>query len=127
MDPIRVPAPAPNAFNKHRSPSDLLMSQLKYFQHLDEKHDHGISPAVARDVGTEAGAARYIAAMTHSIRERALKDRKGTTARGKKLVVIPPPAAAPAEGGLAIAASGEETTPSQKGASSKARPRRNKP
>jgi formate-dependent phosphoribosylglycinamide formyltransferase (GAR transformylase) len=118
MEPIRVPAPSPSSFNKHRPPSDLLLSQLKYFHHLDEKHDLGVDPSFAKDIGTEAGAARYITQMTRAIRAKAFAAGKGTVAgAGPALkLVAKPSAAASRRSGIALAAAAE--TPKGKSRSS---------
>jgi hypothetical protein len=71
MEPIRVPAPSPSAFNKGRRVSDLLDAQLKHFQHLEKKLKLNIPVSAAEDIHTEAGAARYIAQITTAIRTRA--------------------------------------------------------
>ena len=103
MDPIHVPAPPRSAYNPNRRVSDLILSQLKHFQHVEQKHGKlAIDSALARDIYTEAGAARYIAAMTRALRGQ-------TSAKPAKLAELPrtktakmPPATVP---GLAIAAS----------------------
>jgi hypothetical protein len=79
METIRVPKPAPEAFHKHRRVSDLLMSQVAHFQHVAERKSLRIDPEMARDVHTEGGAARFIAAVTRALHEGA--------ARGKGKVV----------------------------------------
>lgn len=72
MDPIVVPAPPRSAYNPNRRVSDLLFNQLKHFQHVALKRgDLGIAPDIARDIYTEAGAARYIAAVTRALRGTA--------------------------------------------------------
>lgn len=72
MDPVLVPAPPRSAYNENRRVSDLLFSQIKHFQHVEVKHGAlGIPPAIARDIYTEAGAARYIAAVTRALRGTA--------------------------------------------------------
>jgi hypothetical protein len=69
VDPIPVPAPPRSAYNENRRVSDLLFSQLKHFQHVERKHGAlGISAALSRDIHTEGGAARYIAAVTRALR-----------------------------------------------------------
>ena len=113
METIRVPAPSPSAFNKHRRPSDLLSSQLKYFQHLEEKHGFGVDPSFAKDIGTEAGAARYITQMTTAIRSKALAAGKGTipAANSKPALnlVARSTVGTTRRGGIAIAAATEIT------------------
>jgi hypothetical protein len=84
MDPISVPAPPRSSYNPNRRVSDLLLSQLKHFQHIEQKRgDLGIDPAISRDIYTEAGAARYITAMT-----RALQGK--SPAQPAKLTLVPP-------------------------------------
>jgi hypothetical protein len=69
VDPIPVPAPPRSSYNHNRRVSDLLFSQLKHFQHVAEKHGAlGIPADLGRDIYTEAGAARYIAAVTRALR-----------------------------------------------------------
>lgn len=90
MDPILVPAPPSSAYNPQRRVSDLLIGQLKHFQHVETKHGKlGIDPALARDIHTEAGAARYITAITRALRGQS-------TATPAKLATMPG-AAPPAE------------------------------
>jgi hypothetical protein len=69
VDPIPVPAPPRSAYNANRRVSDLLFSQLKHFQHVEQKHGAlGIPAELSRDIYTEGGAARYIAAVTRALR-----------------------------------------------------------
>ena len=71
MNPIAVAAPPRSAHNPNRRVSDLLLSQLKHFQHVELKRgDLGIDPELARNIYTEGGAAQYIAAVTHALRSR---------------------------------------------------------
>jgi hypothetical protein len=71
MEPIRVPRPSPVAFHKNRRVSDLLLSQITHFQHVAQKRSLKIDPEIARDVHTEAGAARYIATVTRALQKAA--------------------------------------------------------
>jgi hypothetical protein len=71
MNVIHVPAPDAKAFQKNRRISDLLVSQLHHFQHVVRKHAIPVDAATAKDIHTEGGAARYIAAVTRAIRSRA--------------------------------------------------------
>jgi hypothetical protein len=71
MEPIFVPAPPKSAFNKNRRVSDLLLHQLKHFQHVERKNGIQIDPALSRDIYTEAGAARYITQITRAIRAQS--------------------------------------------------------
>ena len=103
MDPIPVPAPPRSAYNPNRRVSDLILGQLKHFQHVEQRHGiEGIDPALSRDIHTEAGAARYIAAITKALcGQSSTKRRKlsavPTTTRVKKR--------SSSVSGLAIAAS----------------------
>src|ERR1017187_8387695 len=82
VDPIQVPAPPRSAYNPNRRVSDLIVGQLSHFQHLEQKHGNlGIDPALSRDIHTEAGAARYITAITRALR--------GQTSAPAKLAVLP--------------------------------------
>jgi hypothetical protein len=73
VEPIVVPAPPRSAYNRNRRISDLLLSQLKHFQHVEKKSgDFGIDPEIARNIHTEGGAAKYIAAITTTLRARGL-------------------------------------------------------
>ena len=71
MDPIVVPAPPRSSYNPSRPVSDLIASQIKFFQHIELKRgDLGIDPKVADNIHTEARAAQYIAAVTHALRSK---------------------------------------------------------
>lgn len=89
MEPIVVPAPPKSSFNKNRRVSDLLLSQLKHFQHVAHKQGMQIDPALEGDLATEAGAARYIARVTREMRAQA---------KPSGIALVPPsPAPAPAQ------------------------------
>ena len=100
MDPIPVPAPPKSAYNPQRKVSDLLEHQLKHFQHVELKNGVKIDPALRRDIGTEAGAARYIAEMTRAIRSYSAAQPTG-------IAVVPAKRKRPKDG-LALAASGKK-------------------
>lgn len=111
MDPIVVPAPPRSSYNPSRPVSDLIASQIKFFQHIELKRgDLGIDPKVADNIHTEARAAQYIAAVTH-----ALRSKTPVTAAAPKLKIVSrtksakkPLSAKP----LSIAAAAGETTSS---------------
>ena len=84
MEPIFVPAPPKSAFNKNRRVSDLLLHQLKHFQHVEQKNGIQIDPALSRDVHTEGGAARYVTEMT-----RAIKAQFQVQSRAQSLSLTP--------------------------------------
>ncbi len=124
MDPIVVPAPPRSAYNQNRRVSDLLLSQLKHFQHVEKKSgDLGIDPEIARNIHTEAGAANYIAAITTALRDKG----SAANSSAKKLLPMPPkrPATKSAEAtpvSLAASASGTSSAknrPAKKAASPK--------
>jgi hypothetical protein len=114
MDPIQVPAPPRSAYNPNRRVSDLILGQLKHFQHVEQKHGKlGIDPALARDIYTEAGAARYITAITRALRTSNAAGpaaEAATTAPATKVTIPPAPETAtqPLDPGLAMAAVGVE-------------------
>ena len=104
MHLIFVPAPPHSAYNPNRRVSDLLLSQVKHFQHVELKRgDLGIDPQIARNVYTEGGAALYIAAVTKALRgvSRAVQSPKLAVMRS------PTPAKKSPTQGLALAASAE--------------------
>lgn len=104
MDPIFVPTPPRSVYNPNRRVSDLLLSQLKHFQHVELKRgDLGIDPQIARNVYTEGGAALYIAAVTNALRGVS------RVVQPPKLAVMksPRPAKKSPTEGLALAASAE--------------------
>jgi hypothetical protein len=92
MEPVRFSKAPDSAFNWDRPPSDLLQSQLKHFRHLEKKLGLGIDPELGRHLGTENGAAKYIAAITRALRTRGLAGRAAST------VAVMPSARAAAPG-----------------------------
>lgn len=65
MEPIHVPRPPSQAFNKNRRVSDLIRAQTNHLKHVEDK----LSPSLRQQIPqhaivTEADAASYIAAMT---------------------------------------------------------------
>ncbi|WP_158942878.1 hypothetical protein [Granulicella sp. S190] len=113
MDSIPVPAPPPSAYNPNRRVSDLILGQLKHFQHVEQKHGNlGIDPALARDIYTEAGAARYITAITRALRGRAAAQPVAATSPSTPppptnvaVLLMPKAVKQPSKVRLAIAAS----------------------
>lgn len=121
MEPVRFTAAPESAFNWDRPPSDLLQSQLKHFRHLEKKLGLAVDPELGRRLGTENGAARYIAAITRALRSRGLAG-KGISG----VAMMPPPAAAASES-LSLAASGAEAEPPSAGAGTTASKERGNP
>ena len=106
MEPIFVPAPPKSSFNKNRAPSDLLVGQLRHFQHVEHKAGIAIDAATARDIHSEAGAARYILAVTRAIQQQSAKPVGIAIVPSRKPVDA---IGAPVAGdGLTIAAAGDQ-------------------
>jgi hypothetical protein len=109
VDPIVVPAPPRAAYNPNRRVSDLILGQLKHFQHVElSSGDLGIDPELARNIYTEGGAALYIAAVTNALR---MKDSATAAPAKLKIVSRTKPAKTPRRAEpLSIAAAASETT-----------------
>jgi hypothetical protein len=121
MEPIRIQPVPKTSFNKHRRVSDLLLSQLKHFQHVAQKQGIDIDPALPREIHTEGGAARYIIAVTRAVRKRGFAMQKGTVAAGPQLIKKTGRMAPSTDrtGGLAIAASEEAKSPTKQASEAK--------
>jgi hypothetical protein len=121
MEPIPIQPVPKTSFNKHRRVSDLLLSQLKHFQHVAHKQGIEVDAALPREIYTEGGAARYITAVTRAVRERGLAMQKGTVASGPQLIKQPGFKASSADrtSGLAIAASEETNSQTKKASKTK--------
>jgi hypothetical protein len=71
MATIQVPGQPKESFNKNRPISDLLLSQVKHFQHVEAKLDPSLRTNFSPwEVLTENTAAQYIAQMTNILRGR---------------------------------------------------------
>jgi len=112
---IFVPAPPKSAYNPNRRVSDLLMGQLKHFHHLELKNGIKIDPVLPRDVWTEAGAARYITAMTRAIRAQSAAAQGIAMVPAKKRAAKAKTYKAP-DSGLAIAAGSVSSATGKKAA-----------
>ncbi len=65
MEPVVVPSPPRQAFNKDRPISDLVRKQVEHFKHVEEKFPADIRAKLPQHgIATEDEAARYIAAIT---------------------------------------------------------------
>jgi len=65
MQPIRVPRPPKEAFNKDRPVSDLIRSQVEHFRHVENKLSPEQRNALPQGyIRTEHEAAQYVSAMT---------------------------------------------------------------
>jgi hypothetical protein len=68
MATIQVPGPPKESFNKDRPISDILLSQVKHFQHVEAKLDPSLRTNFSPRILTENTAAQYIAQMTNVLR-----------------------------------------------------------
>ena len=119
MDPVLVPAPPRSAYNQNRRVSDLLLSQVKHFQHVEVKRgDLGIDPEIARNIHTEGGAAQYISAVTTALRGKALVP---SDTSGKLAVMATPKRSRKPQKDLtlSIAAAADTSTASRSGTAKK--------
>jgi hypothetical protein len=65
MEPILVPKPPKEAFNKDRLISDLVRHQVEHFKHVEESLPADIRAKIPQHaIVTENDAARYIHVMT---------------------------------------------------------------
>jgi hypothetical protein len=110
MDPIHVPGPPKEAFNKNRRVSDLIRAQVNHLKHIESKLPPSLRQGIPQHpIVTEDDAARYIAPMTRLLRSQAAaapQDAKASS--GPMLVPLAAPQAAgavPPAQGLELAAS----------------------
>ena len=119
MEPIHVPRPPREAFNKNRHVSDLIRSQVEHFRHVEAK----LSDAQRRvlpqgHIRTEHEAAQYISAMT-----QLLLSKPAPEVQPLPVPIVMPTRSAPRPArGLAIAAA-EELQPAPLRPSKKTTPR----
>ena len=126
MEPIRVPAPPKQAFNKHRRVSDLIRKQVHHFKHLEQKLPENVREQIPQHhVVTEDDAAKYIAAMTEVLLSGELKPPQTKPATAilrrsptKTAIVRRTPAKASA-GGLTLAAAADKRGKPRAGSSNK--------
>jgi hypothetical protein len=112
MEPIRVPPPPKEAFNKHRRVSDLIRKQVHHLKHLEQKlPEHLRAEIPQHHVVTEEDAARYIGPMTQLL----LSSKQATPT----LVAKPKQPAEPKSRGLTLAAAEE---PKQESSARKSKP-----
>jgi hypothetical protein len=120
MEPILVPGPPKEAFNKNRRVSDLIRAQVNHLKHIESKLPASLRDGIPQHpIVTEDDAARYIASMTRLLRAQAnAAPQVATPSTGPTLV--PPPAPHPANAalptqGLELAASASDGTIASKG------------
>ena len=105
MEPIHVPGPPKEAFNKNRRISDLIKAQVNHFKHLEEKLPPEVRATLPQHrIVTEDDAARYLAPMTRLFRSRV-------AAVAKTVVEITTPVPVPQATGLSLAAGAETENP----------------
>ena len=109
MDPIHVPGPPKEAFNKNRRVSDLIRAQVNHLKHIESKLPANLRQGIPQHpIVTEDDAARYIAPMTRLLRaQAAAAPQAASPSAGPMLVPSAPPAASTAQPaqGLDLAAS----------------------
>ena len=127
MEPIHVPRPPSQAFNKYRRVSDLIRAQTNHLKHVEEK----LSPSLRQQIPqhaivTEADAASYIAAMTRLFQAQGGSAATPTTqqpAVGQPIPIRPTK-------GLKFAASAEHAglaSPSKAAGKTSSKPKKSRP
>jgi len=105
MEPILVPGPPREAFNKNRRMSDLIRHQVLHFKHIEEKLPSDVRRSLPQhQIVSEDDAARYIASMTKlllSRRQPAVVPIAKTKAKTRTLLPVR------RDTGLAIAAAAD--------------------
>jgi hypothetical protein len=72
MEPIHVPGPPKQAFNKNRRISDLIRAQVIHLKHVEASLPANFREALPQHrITTEAEAANYIASMTNLFQSQA--------------------------------------------------------
>lgn len=80
MEPILVPGPPKEAFNKNRRVSDLIRAQVNHLKHIEAKLPPSERQGIPQHpIVTEDDAARYIAPMTQLLRARTATLSAGPT------------------------------------------------
>jgi hypothetical protein len=113
MEPIRVPSPPSQAFNRNRPVSDLIRAQTNHLKHVEEKLSLSLRQHIPQHaIVTEADAASYIGAMTRLF--RAQGDSAATPSAqpsARRSTPIRPAT------GLQLAAGAEQARPASSGKS----------
>ena len=120
MEPIVVPVPPREAFNKNRPISDLIRNQVEHFKHVEQKLPDDVRQKLpSHAITTEDEAARYIHAMT-----AYLLSRPRPKPAAKKAVILEPraPIPSPAIALAAAAAPTRKKSAKKKSASKKETP-----
>jgi hypothetical protein len=91
MEPILVPKPPKEAFNKGRLISDLVRNQIDHFKHVEANLPQDVQTTIPQHaIVTENDAARYIHAMTSYLLSRPQPKRPAKAAPAKSPVPIRP-------------------------------------
>jgi hypothetical protein len=105
MEPIHVPGPPKQAFNKHRRISDLIRAQIAHLKHLEQKLPAQLRQQIPQhEITTEDDAARYIAPITNLLRAQVATSSAQPIRSAKR------PTPLRVEHGLALAAAAELET-----------------
>jgi hypothetical protein len=109
MDPIHVPGPPKEAFNKNRRVSDLIRAQVNHLKHVESRLPPNLRQGIPQHpIVTEDDAARYIAPMTRLLRAQATAAPQSAAASSGPTLVPSAAAPVPAEQGLKPAASASQ-------------------
>ena len=72
MEPIHVPGPPKEAFNKNRPISDLIRAQVNHLKHVEASLPADQRSKIPQhEITTESDAANYIASMTGLFQTKA--------------------------------------------------------
>jgi hypothetical protein len=115
MEPILVPGPPKEAFNKNRRVSDLIRAQVNHLKHIEAKLPANLRQGIPQHpIVTEDDAAQYIAPMTRLLRAQStVAPQVATRSAGPTLVApaaAPPTSAALPVQSLDLAASANDGT-----------------
>ena len=117
MEPIHVPGPPKQAFNKNRPISDLITAQIKHLKHVEASMPAKLRDEVSQHpITTEGEAAKYIASMTKLFKSQATS--QPVPIKPATPVITKPATPISAKPALSIAASA--STPKKKAAPKKA-------
>lgn len=123
MEPIHVPGPPKQAFNKNRPISDLIRAQVKHLKHVEASLSADQRSKIPQHaISTEDDAAQYIASMTSLFQTQPASPAK--PAKPAAPVPIKPATPISTAPGLAIAAS---ASPTSKKTKPKAKPKKATP
>jgi hypothetical protein len=91
MEPVLVPLPPKEAFNKGRLISDLVRNQIDHFKHVEATLPQSVRATIPQHpIVTENDAARYIHAMTTYLLSQPQPKRPAKEAAAKPPTPIRP-------------------------------------